>query len=140
MVGDGSRPEVDFDGDRAADDREDAVEVPEVAVEAGLLPKGLPAENSVSHVRDLDALLRDAQAFATGVAVQATGTVPVQVMGDTDAAKEARLDGLLDDVAAATRGLSGDGDDPLVELASRFVAAVEAPGISVALLPMKSRA
>ena len=77
---------------------------------------------------DLDALLRDAQAFATGVAVQATGTVPVQVMGDTDAAKEARLDGLLDDVAAATRGLSGDGDDPLVELASRFVAAVEAPG------------
>ena len=45
---------------------------------------------------------------------------------DTDEVKEARLERLLDDVAAATHGL--DSEDPLCELASRFVAAVEVPG------------
>lgn len=68
----------------------------------------------------LDALLRDAQASAEGV--------PIEAVDDSDEAKEARLDGLLDDVAVATRGLGGEDDDPLCELAGRFVAAVEAPG------------
>ena len=62
----------------------------------------------------LDALLRDADAQVAA--------------DDTDEAKEARLSALLDDVAAVVCGLGSEGEEPLFELAARFVAKVEAPG------------
>jgi len=85
----------------------------------------------------LDTLLRDAHASTEGVLGHATHAEGVE---DTDEAKDARLDGLLDDVALATRGLGGEDDEQLCELASRFVAAVEAPGGASAQRHEKSAA
>lgn len=81
----------------------------------------------------LDTLLRDAQAGTECCQPTAMDTL-------TDEAKEARLDGLLDDVASAICGLGGEGEDPLCELAGRFVAAVEAPGGASAERHAKSAA
>ena len=57
---------------------------------------------------------------------------------ESDEAKDIRLNGLLEDVAVALRGY--EDADPLCELASRFVASVEAPGGASAKRHAKSAA
>ena len=74
----------------------------------------------LSALSEHQQLLRDAQASTEGL--------PLEAVDDSDAAREARLDGLLNDVAVATRSSGGEDDDPLRERAGRFVAAARTAG------------
>lgn len=78
---------------------------------------------TLMHVLGVKALLRLAGPRLEETLRLAEG---VDEADDSDEARTQRLDGLLDEVGTVVRGLAED--NPLCQLAQRFVAEVEAPG------------